>query len=164
MRRLLSLATVAVALSSSFVATFGSADPAFAQAGPTLTAGSSVVCTSLKYVKATGAANLGKCYTASGATAEPFKTLVAASSSTLLNGGSLNWTPGPAGGATVTTGTLTAVAAIGTCPKKDHDLAYSGSITGVSGKGNPVANDDVVYVNVCVGRTVSLAKGSYAEF
>ncbi len=161
MRRLLSLATIAVALSTTSVAMFGSASPAFAKSGPTPTAGSSVVCTSLKYVEKTGAANLGKCYTASGATAKTFKTLGVASSSTLLYGGTLNWSPGPA---TVTTGNLAATAAIGTCPKKDTDLAFAGSITGVSGDGNPVAGGDVVYVNVCVGRSVSLAKGSYAEF
>ncbi len=161
MRRLLGLATIAVALSSTSVALFGSAGPAFAKSGPTPTAGSSVVCTSLKYVEKTGAASLGKCYTASGATAKAFKTLGAASSSTLLYGGTLNWTPGPA---TVATGNLAATAALGTCPKKDADLAFTGSITGVSGEGNPVVNGDVVYVNVCVGRTVSLAKGSYAEF
>ena len=119
------------------------------------------MCTSLKYVEKTGAANLGKCYTASGATAKTFKTLGAASSSTLLYGGTLNWAPGPG---TVTTGNLAATAAIGTCPKKDTDLAFTGSITGVSGDGNPVAGGDIVYVNVCVGRTVNLAKGSYAEF
>ncbi len=164
MRRLLGLATIAVALSSTSVAMFGSAGPAFAQSGPTPTAGSSVVCTSLKYVEKTGAANLGKCYTASGATAKTFKTLGAASSSTLLNGGTLNWTPGPAAGGTVTTGNLAATATIGTCPKKDRDLAFTGIVTGVSGNGNPVASADVVYVNVCVGRTLSLAKGSFAEF
>jgi hypothetical protein len=159
------LATVAVALSSAAAAMIGLAGPAFAKSPvPTPTAGSSVVCTHLKYLEATGAADLSKCYTASGATAKTFKTLGAASSSTLLYGGTLNWTPGPAGGASVTTGDLTATAPTGTCPKKDSDLAFTGFITGVSGKGNPVANSDVVYVNVCVGRTVSLAKGSYAEF
>ena len=119
------------------------------------------MCTSLKYVEKTGAANLGKCYTASGPTAKTFKTLGATSSSTLLYGGTLNWAPGPA---TVTTSNLAATAVIGTCPKKDNDLAFTGLVTGVSGSDNPVANGDVVYVNVCVGRSVSLAKGSYAEF
>lgn len=94
--------------------------------------------------------------------AKAFKTLGAASSSTLLYGGTLNWTPGPAGGAAVTTGNLAATTATGTCPKKDTELAYTGSIIGASGKGNPVADGDVV--SVCVGRTVSLAKGLYAEF
>ena len=143
---------------------FGSAGPAFAKSGPTPTAGSSVVCTGLKYVEATGAANLTKCYTASGATGKAFKALGAASSSTLLYGGTLNWLPGPAGGATVTTGLWAATAATGTCPKKDTNLAFAGSIAGVSGQGNPVAIGDVVYIDVCVGRTVKLAKGSYAEF
>src|SRR5277367_6508797 len=108
MRRLLSLATIAVALSSTSVVMLGSASPAFAKSGPTPTAGSSVVCTSLRYVRATGAANLSKCYTASGATGRTFKTLGAASSSTLLYGGTLNWASGPA---TVTTGNLAATAA-----------------------------------------------------
>ena len=134
MRRLLSLATIAVALSTTAVAMFGSAGPAFAKSGPTPTAGSSVVCTSLKYVETTGAANLSKCYTASGATAKAFKTLGAASSSTLLYGGTLNWTRARAA-RTVTTGNLAATAADRDLPQEGQDLAFTGLVTGVSGTG-----------------------------
>ena len=49
-------------------------------------------------------------------------------------------------------------------PREGQSPAFGGSIAGMSGQGNPVAIGDALYIDVCVGRSVTLAKGSYAEF
>ena len=169
MRRLLSTATIAVALSIPAVATLGFAGVAGAKSGPIPTPGSSVACTSVKYVSSTDTANVTKCYTApAGApTTKAFKTLGASPASTLLFGGTLNWSSGPG---SVTTSALASATPTGTCSKKDTNSAYSGTVSSVTGTGNPVQAGDLIYVDVCLqalkngGLKVSLAKGSVAEF
>jgi hypothetical protein len=158
---------VAVAIGSTALAV-GIAGTAWAV---TPTPGSSVACTKVKYNNTTGEATVSKCYNSSGAsTGRSYKDLIAASAVTLLNGGTLNWSPGPSGGATVTTSALTSTTATGTCPSKDTQAAYSGTVTGVTGSGNPASNGDLVYVDVCLSTNksgdlkVSFASGTPGEF
>lgn len=140
-------------------------------AAVTPTAGSSVACTKVKFNNSTGEAVVSKCYNASGAsTGKSFKDLVAMSAETLLGGGTLSWSPGPVGGATVTTSALTSTTGAGTCPSKDTEAAYEGTVTGVSGTGNPATSGDDVFVDVCLSTTksgalkVSFAPGTAGEF
>ncbi len=169
MRRLFSTATIAVALTIPAVATLGFAGVAAAKTGPSPTAGSSVVCTKIKFTASTLTADVSTCYTAGGvAVPKAFKELTtgAGNAEALLSGGTLTWSPGPAGGASITTSSLTSATPTGTCSSKDTNSAYTGTVTGATGTGNPAVSGDVVYVDVCVSSKakVTLAKGSYAEF
>ena len=167
MRRLLTTATVAVALTIPAVATLGFGGVAGAKTLPTPTAGSSVVCTKLKFNATANTVSITKCYTATGATSKTFKTLSASPAETLLSGGSLDWASGPG---TITTSALTGATATGTCPKADTNSAYSGTIDGApnapTGTGDPVQAGDTVYVDVCITSKlkVTFAKGTYGEF
>ena len=168
MRRLLTTATVAVALTIPAVATLGFGGVAGAKTLPVPTAGSSVVCTSLKFNAKANTVSVSKCYTATGATSKTFKTLSASPAETLLMGGSLNWASGPG---TITTSSLSTATPTGTCSSaKDTNAAYSGTIDGApnapTGTGDPVKAGDVVYVDVCITSKlkVKFAEGTYGEF
>lgn len=168
MRRLLTTAAVAAALSVSASAlVVGTAGVAGAV---TPTPGSSVACAKISYSNSTGEATVSKCYNSSGAsTGKTYKELIAPSAATLLVGGTLNWSPGPSGGATIVTSALGSATATGTCSKKDTNEAFSGTVESVTGSGNPAAAEDDIYVDVCLSGSasalkVSLAKGTDAEF
>lgn len=169
MRRLLTTAAVAAALSVSASAlVVGTAGVAGAV---TPTPGSSVACAKISYSNSSGEATVSKCYNSSGAsTGKTYKELIAPSAATLLGGGTLNWSPGPSGGATIVTSALSGGATTtGTCSKKDENEAFSGTVESVTGSGNPAAAGDDIYVDVCLSGSasslkVSLAKGTDAEF
>jgi hypothetical protein len=169
MRRLLSFAAIPVTVATvSAALVLGTAGIASAL---TPTPGSSVVCTKVAYSNSTGQATVSKCSNSSGkSTGKSYKDLIASSAVTLLNGGTLNWSPGPSGGATVTTSALTSTTATGKCSKKDTQAAYSGTVSGVTGTGNPASSGDLVYVDVCLSTSksgalkVSFAKGTPGEF
>ena len=109
MRRLLTIAVipVAAAIGSTALAVGLSGTAWAGKVNPT--PGSSVACTGIKYNTTTGSATVSKCYTA-GEVKTPeryFKELVAANAADLLGGGSpIPWSPGPSGGASITTTAL----------------------------------------------------------
>jgi hypothetical protein len=173
MRRLLTIAVIPVAAAiGSTALAVGLSGTAWA-AGVNPTPGSSVACTSIKYNNTTGSATVSKCYTAGPtSTGKVYKELVAASAATLLGGGTIPWSPGPKpGGGSITTSSLSSATPIGTCSKKDTQAAYSGTITGTTGAGNPAQVNDDVFIDVCISTNaktgaikVSVAKGTAAEF
>jgi hypothetical protein len=172
MRRLLTTATVAVALTIPAVATLGFGGVAGAKT-VVPTPGSSVACTKIVFNLTANTASLSKCYGSTGApVAKAFKTLNASSATGLVAGGMLTWAPGPSGGATVTNSALTSETPTGVCAKKDTQAQYSGTITAETGTGNPVssaAGDNTVFIDVCLATAksgavkVTFAKGTVAE-
>jgi hypothetical protein len=129
------------------------------------TSGSSVACTKLVYSSSKNSATIEKCYNSAGkSTGSSYKELIAKPATTLLSGGVVKWSP--VKGATITTSALTSATPKGTCAKGDTKVAYTGTLTAVTGTGDPAKVNDVVYVSVCVSSkgAVSLAKGTAAEF
>lgn len=167
--RAAALAAVAVSLPVAGVAGLGGVASAKAsKSHPVPTAGSSVVCTKLKFKEktkkgtTTSSASESKCYTATAALSGTFASLNQNPAVTLLSGGTSTW---KSSGGTVTTSALSAVAGAGTCPAGDTEVALSGSVTATSGVGNPVNVGDTVSVDVCVnGSHVSIAPGTDLEF
>jgi hypothetical protein len=180
MRRLLTIAVIPVAAAiGSTALAVGLSGTAWATTPVNPTPGSSVACTGLKYNGTTGAATVSDCYTEGPvSTGKVYKELVAPSAETLLNGGTIPWSPGPKpkGSGTITTSSLTSVTPTGTCKaaKKGTtttQAAYSGTVNSVAGAGNPVEAGDVVYVDVCINTNntsgklaVVFATGTPGEF
>ncbi len=172
MRRLLTTATVAVALTIPAVATLGFGGVAGAKT-VVPTPGSSVACTKIVFNLVANTASLSKCYGSTGApVAKAFKTLNATSATGLVDGGTLTWAPGPTGGATVTNSELTSQTPTGVCSKKDTQVEYTGTITAETGTGNPVSatsGDNDVFIDACIATAksgavkVTFAKGTAAE-
>ncbi len=171
MRRLLTFAAIPVAAAiGSTALVVGVSGTAWAgKVSPT--PGSSVACTSIKYNATTGAATVSKCYTAGEvATPKAFKELVAENAADLLGGNSpIPWSPGPSGGASITTSSLSSTSpGMGTCAGKGNEsTTFSGTVTAAPGTGNPGQVGDVVSISICVNPKsgkITLAKGTAAEF
>lgn len=150
MRRLVMAASAVIALSIPVgVAVTGSSAPAFA-------GGSSIQCTGLKGTE-TGTVTISKCTPSGG---KGYKS-ASAPSADLATGGNLTWSNSSA---TTTVGDVSTMSpGQGSCPKKNIEYEFSGTVTAASTSGSGIpAVGDAVTGDACVSSKgkITLLKGT----
>jgi len=171
MRRLVMTAVVSVALSIPATTAIGLSGTAGAKAvPPTPTAGSSVVCTKLKYKSktkkgvTTSSISFSKCYNNAGKLLPPNKALGSNNPAALQTGGPLTWSTS---GLITMTGAGTLVVTPGGCPGGATEYTSNGAV--VAGTTQPLTPvGDLTSGSVCVtgvapNVTLTLAPGTFFE-